>query len=103
MASEQQHEIEPVLKNAYEAGYLSRRQFLTSMLTAGLGLGGVAVLGACAAPAAPPAAATAVPAAATAAPAAATAAPTAAGAASGTRVLTPTFYQWIMDLHPSIP
>lgn len=100
MATEQEHEIQQVLKSAMAQGLISRRQFLQAMATASLGLAGVSVLGACAAPAAPPAAvATAVPAAATAAPAAATAAPVAAGE----RVLTPTFYDWIMNLHPSIP
>lgn len=104
MASEQQQEIQQVLKRAMDQGLISRRQFLQAMATAGLGLAGVSVLGACAAPAAPPpAAATAVPAAATAAPAAATAVPAATTASTTERLLTPTFYQWIMDLHPSIP
>src|SRR5262245_34108474 len=95
---------------------LTRRQLLRFMAT---GLGASAILAACggtappsggaatAAPApeptaAPAAAATAAPAAEpTAAPAAA---PTAAPAqGTGSRPLTPTFYQWIVDLHPSLP
>jgi ABC-type glycerol-3-phosphate transport system substrate-binding protein len=98
---------------------MTRRQMLRFM-AAGLGAG--AILAACggttsppaggaptaatgggAAPtAAPAAAATAAPAAApTAAPAAAATAAPAQGTAS--RPLTPTFYSWITDLHPSIP
>ncbi len=98
---------------------MTRRQMLRFM-AAGLGAG--AILAACggttsppaggaptaatgggAAPtAAPAAAATAAPAAAaTAAPAAAATAAPAQGTAS--RPLTPTFYQWIVDLHPSLP
>jgi len=98
---------------------MSRRQLLRLM--AG-GLGASAILAACggaaatpesaatSAPAAP--AATAAPAAAAATQAPAAAAPTAAPAAAATaapaagaatRPLTPTFYQWIVDLHPSLP
>lgn len=99
MASDKQVEIEQVLTHAMQAGVITRRQFFQSMVTAGLGLGGVAVLAACGAPpqptAAPP---TAAPAAPTAMPPAPTTAP-----AAGSRVLTPTFYDWIMNLHPSIP
>jgi ABC-type glycerol-3-phosphate transport system substrate-binding protein len=97
---------------------MSRRQLLRLM--AG-GLGASAILAACGGAAAPESAATSAPAApaATAAPAAAAAtqapaaaAPTAAPAAAATaapaagaatRPLTPTFYQWIVDLHPSLP
>jgi multiple sugar transport system substrate-binding protein len=109
---------------------LSRRQFVTRALGFGLGVpivGGL--LAACqpaaapsptAAPAAPttapkPAATTAPAAAPTTAPttapaAAATVAPTAApkptaapAQAASTRPLTPTFYDWIVNLHPSLP
>ncbi len=61
---------------------LGRRKFLSLSATVG-----ASALAACAAPAAvaPPAASTAVPA-----------------AAAATRALTPTFYQWIIDLHPAI-
>src|SRR5262245_23565987 len=89
---------------------LTRRQLLRFM-AAGLGAG--AILAACGEAAQPSGgAATSAPAAAvpTAAPAAAeptaapAAAPTAApAAAGGSRPLTPTFYQWIVDLHPSLP
>src|SRR4051794_24397979 len=103
---------------------MTRRQLLRFL---GTSVGASAILAACggeppaaAPPAAPAAAApTTAPAAAapTAAPAAeaptamaeATAAPAAAAAtaapAAGTasRPLTPTFYQWIVDLHPSLP
>ncbi len=92
-----QDPIEQALKLAYQQGRLSRRQFLQGMIGAGLGLGGISVLAACATPGgAPVAAPTVAPAGATTAPAPATA----AGAAA--RALTPTFYQWIIDLHPAI-
>jgi len=95
MASEEQERIESALLNELRQGRISRRQFIQNMLAVGMGLGGVAVLSACAAPAAP----TAAPAAPTTAPAAAA---TTAPAAAGGRPLTPTFYQWIIDLHPAI-
>src|SRR5665811_709791 len=80
---------------------ISRRRFIQNTIAAGLSVAGVGVLAGCGAPAAAPAApaaaagAPAVPTAAAAAPAA----PTAAAAAS-TRPLTPTFYDWIDNLHP---
>jgi multiple sugar transport system substrate-binding protein len=95
MASEEQERIESALLNELQQGRISRRQFIQHVLGVGMGVGGVSVLAACAAPAAPP---TTAPAA---APTAAAAAPTAAAAAAG-RPLTPSFYQWIEDLHPSI-
>lgn len=59
---------------------------MTRMMAAGLAMGGVgAVLNGCAAPT----------------PAASTGG--GSEAAAGGRALTPTFYQWIEDLHPSIP
>jgi multiple sugar transport system substrate-binding protein len=78
---------------------MTRRQLLR-LLAAGAAGAGSALLAACgAAPAAGP---TAPPAAeATSAPAAA--ATSAPAAAASSRPLTPTFYQWIVDLHPSIP
>lgn len=92
-------QIENILSDAFRAGSINRRQFIQGMITAGLGLGGLSILEACATPAAPTAAPpTAAPAAATSAPAA----PTAAGASASTRGLTPTFYQWIIDLHPGV-
>jgi ABC-type glycerol-3-phosphate transport system substrate-binding protein len=100
----QQSPIEQALQIAFQQGRISRRQFMQGMIAAGLGLGGMSVLAACGTPAAPTAAPpTAAPAQPTAAPAQPTAAPAqpTAGAAS-TRGLTPTFYQWIIDLHPAI-
>lgn len=98
MASEQQEIIENALLDDLRSGRISRRQFMQTMVTLGLGMGGVAALSACAAPAAPTSApATSAPAAATSAPSGATAAPQAS-----TRPLTPTFYQWIIDLHPGV-
>src|SRR6476646_5608120 len=90
---------------------MTRRQMLRFM-AAGLGAG--AILAACGGTTAPPAggaptAATGGGAAPTSAPAAAaTAAPAAAATAApaqgtASRPLTPTFYQWIVDLHPSLP
>lgn len=97
MASEEQALIEQALLNELQQGRISRRQFIQNMIGVGLGLGGVAVLNACggAAPTAAP------PTSAPAAPTSAPAAPTSGGAAS-TRPLTPTFYQWIIDLHPGV-
>ncbi len=96
MASEEQELIQQALLNELQQGRISRRQFIQNMIGVGLGLGGVAVLNACggAAPtAAPP----------TSAPAAPTSAPAAtSGAAASTRGLTPTFYDWIINLHPGI-
>ena len=66
---------------------INRRQFMTRMMVAGLGISGLSALASCApAPGQP----------------AATAGGSGGSEASG-RVLTPTFYQWIEDLHPSIP
>jgi len=99
MATEEEKVVNDALSDAVQQGRISRRQFLTGTIAAGLSVGGMSVLAACGAPAAAP---TAAPAAAapTAAPAAAAA--TAAPAAAGTRPLTPTFYQWIIDLHPAV-
>jgi multiple sugar transport system substrate-binding protein len=76
---------------------ISRRQFMQGMIAAGLSAGGVSVLAACGTPAPQQVTAPTAAPAATSAPAAATAAPAAAE-----RPLTPTFYQWIQDLHPAI-
>ncbi len=109
---------------------LTRRDLMIRILGIGLGMSGL--LAACSAPAASPtptsgglaaapaaapttaaaAKPTTAPAAApttapAAAPTTAAAKPTAAAAApaqaAATRPLTPTFYQWIVDLHPSLP
>ena len=87
MNNEQKHIIENTLSDALSLGQITRRQFMQGMIATGLGLSGAAILAACGAPAATPA------------PAA-----TAAGPAdTSTRGLTPTFYQWIIDLHPGVP
>jgi multiple sugar transport system substrate-binding protein len=100
MASDEQERIQSALINEYQQGRLSRRQFIQSMLTVGMGLAGVSVLAACAAPAAVPTTAPAAADATTAPAAAATTAPAAPAAAE--RPFTPSFYQWIEDLHPAI-
>lgn len=74
MKSEREQIIESVLLNQFRQGRLSRRQFMQAMVGAGLGLSGVRGL----------------------------AAPGRVFA-QDTRPLTPTFYQWIVDLHPGIP
>ena len=83
------------LKSQLQQGRISRRQFMQALAATGMGAVGVSVLAACGTPA-PTAAPAAAP---TAAPAAAA---TAAPAAAAERPLTPTFYQWIEDLHPAI-
>ena len=83
------------LNSQFQQGRISRRQFMTALAATGLSAMGVSVLAACGTPA-PTAAPAAAP---TAAPAAAA---TAAPAAAAERPLTPTFYQWIEDLHPAI-
>jgi ABC-type glycerol-3-phosphate transport system substrate-binding protein len=79
MNDEQKHIVENTLSDAVALGQISRRQFIQGMMAVGLGMSGAAILAACGpfAPAAP-------------------------GDAS-TRGLTPTFYQWIIDLHPGVP
>src|SRR5215831_16560638 len=73
MENERQAQIETALKSDLAAGRITRREFLHLMMIAGLGLGGVSALGA----------------------------PTLSALAQG-RPLTPTFYQWIINLHPGI-
>ena len=77
--------IQQSLAEQLSRGQINRRQFMTRMMAAGLGLSGVgAAMSGCAAPGVAPA--------------------SGGGAAdAGGRPLTPTFYQWIEDLHPSIP
>jgi len=100
MKREEEYLIRNALLAEVQRGRLSRRDFMLRMMAAGLGLSGVGVALAGCQPAAPatkaPAAATEAPAAATEAPAVATETPAAE------RLLTPTFYQWIVDLHPAI-
>jgi ABC-type glycerol-3-phosphate transport system substrate-binding protein len=72
---EQEYVLQQAARRLLLQGRIDRRQFLTRSLVAGLGLAGVA-----------------------------TAAKTGIGpAVAQDRPLTPTFYQWIEDLHPSIP
>lgn len=98
--------IQELLRSQLIRGEISRRQFLQNMIMAGMGLGGVSVLASCGgtAPTAAPTQAPAAPATEAPAAAPATEAPAegAASSSSGTRPLTPTFYQWINDLHPGI-
>ncbi|MBE7473396.1 MAG: ABC transporter substrate-binding protein [Anaerolineae bacterium] len=90
--------IQELLRSQLRRGEISRRQFLQNMIVAGMGLGGVSVLSSCggAAPTAAPAQQEA------AAPATEAPKEEAPAAASGARPLTPTFYQWIVDLHPGL-
>lgn len=76
--------IQQSLKQKLNRGQIDRRQFMTTMMAAGLGLAGVSAASGCAAPVAAPAGG-------------------GAAADAGGRPLTPTFYQWIEDLHPAIP
>jgi len=99
MNRDEQDRIESQLHNSLRRGRLSRRQFLQLTALTGLGLSGASVLAACGAPAAT----TAPTAAATAAAAQPTAAAGQATAAGAGRPLTPSFYQWIVDLHPGLP
>lgn len=84
MKREEEFLVRNALLNDLRQRRISRRQFMTQMLAVGLGMGGVSALAACQ-PAATPAPATEAPA-----------------AAPEGRLLTPTFYQWIVDLHPGI-
>lgn len=86
---EEEYLIQNALLAQLQQGRMNRRQFMTRMLVAGLGLSGVsaAVAGCMPAPAGPTA----------------PAASSGTGATAAERALTPTFYQWIVDLHPSIP
>ena len=72
--TEQEHLLQQAWRRQLLRGEIDRREFLSRSLTAGLGLAGVSV-----------------------------AAKLGAGSALAARPLTPTFYQWIEDLHPSIP
>ena len=96
MRREEEFLVRNALLSELRRGRITRRQFMTQMLAIGMGLGGVSALAACA-PAPPPAAP------AEEAPAAEEEAPAAEEApAEEGRILTPTFYQWIVDLHPGL-
>ncbi len=75
MKREEQHLIENALADELAQGRISRRQFIQMSIMAGLGLAGVSALG--------------------------TPSLT-VRAAQSSRPLTPTFYQWIVDLHPGL-
>ena len=72
---EQEYVLQQAARRALRRGAIDRREFLTRSLVAGLGLAGV---GAVAKGGVRP-------------------------AFAADRPLTPTFYQWIQDLHPGIP
>ncbi len=74
MKREEESLIENALLNELHAGRISRRQFIQMSIMAGLGLAGVSALGA----------------------------PSLTALAQSSRPLTPTFYQWIIDLHPGV-
>ena len=77
--------VQQSLMRQLNRGQIDRRQFMSSMMVAGLGLTGVsAALSGCAAPAPAPAGGDGM-------------------VDAGGRPLTPSFYQWIEDLHPGIP
>jgi multiple sugar transport system substrate-binding protein len=73
--SEQEHILREAALSELEAGRIDRREFLTRSLVTGLGLAGVGAV----------------------------AKSGIRSAYAADRPLTPTFYQWIQDLHPGIP
>ena len=73
MNSDQQYILENGLRTELAQGRITRRQFLQAMMLVGLGAAGIGALGA----------------------------PSFAALAQD-RPLTPTFYQWIIDLHPGV-
>jgi multiple sugar transport system substrate-binding protein len=73
--SEQEHILREAARQDLAAGRIDRRAFLTRSMVAGLGLAGVGTI----------------------------AKSTMGSALAADRPLTPTFYQWIQDLHPGIP
>lgn len=70
-----EHQIQQAARRELLRGRIDRREFMSRTLTTGLALGGIGVAGKYGISA----------------------------ARAQDRVLTPTFYQWIEDLHPSIP
>ncbi|MEZ4677942.1 MAG: extracellular solute-binding protein [Caldilineaceae bacterium] len=88
MASEREVLVRNGLLSQLQRGRINRRQFMTGTMAAGLALSGIsACMPSGGAPVAP----------------AASSGGAASTAAEAERALTPTFYQWIVDLHPSIP
>ena len=93
MKREEEFLVRNALLNDLRNGRIDRRQFMTRMVAAGLGLAGVgaAMAGCAPAPTEAPKATEVPP----------TEAPEPEPEPEG-RLLTPTFYQWIVDLHPGI-
>src|SRR5579859_8129282 len=83
MTTERTQLIENALRNDLAQGRISRRQFVQMMILAGLGAAGIGTLAGNGS--------------------VANALPLQATAAAASRSLTPTFYQWIIDLHPAVP
>jgi ABC-type glycerol-3-phosphate transport system substrate-binding protein len=75
LRKEQEYMLQQAGREQLLRGTIDRREFLTRSLVAGLGLAGVGAV----------------------------AKGSIVTALADTRPLTPTFYQWIVDLHPSIP
>ena len=73
--NEHEHVLQQALRRQLSRGTIDRREFLTRSLVAGLGAAGVGAL----------------------------AKGGIGSARAADRPLTPTFYQWIQDLHPGIP
>jgi multiple sugar transport system substrate-binding protein len=72
---EQEYVLQEAARQELESGRIDRREFLTRSMVAGLGLAGVGAV----------------------------ASSSIGKAFAADRPLTPTFYQWIQDLHPGIP
>src|ERR1043165_8248662 len=72
---EQEYLLQEIARRELMQGQIDRREFLTRSLVAGLGLAGVGAV----------------------------AKEGIGSALADDRPLTPTFYQWIQDLHPGIP
>ena len=73
--NEHEHVLQQALRRQLSQGTIDRREFLTRSLVAGLGAAGVGAL----------------------------AKGGIGSARAADRAFTPTFYQWIQDLHPAIP
>src|SRR5579859_1680047 len=82
MSNEQQQLIENAILRDFQQGRLNRRQFMQLMLMVGMGAAGVSALAGNANRV--------------------NALPLQGTPAASTRPLTPTFYQWIIDLHPGV-
>ena len=78
--------VQQQLRSALRQGQMNRRQFMTQALGVGLGLTGISAAMAGCAPA----------------PTQTASSDTAGATDDGGRPLTPTYYQWIENLHPSV-